>query len=277
MGETLDLLAFTELLPEKQAQIMARFKGRVTELFVQVGQAVKKGQPLLTVDPIIQSNRPVTLHSPIDGFVLSQNSVPGLVVAEGDSMMLIGDASQILVRGVGYETPAIQRLSVGQPVEVHLDIAPEVPLHGSIQRTNLQLDPITRTFSVYALIETPGEDFLPNLQGTMEVQLSEPSPRLTVPRRALVGDDGNYAVYVLEGDRAERRPVELGIHNGTHVEIIHGVLPDEEVITQGSYQLQYVPGTANAGHDAVHPDHKEHDHTDHTHDEGHKHDGEQGE
>jgi len=53
----------------------------------------------------------------------------------------------------------------------------------------------------------------------------------------------------------EKRVVTLGVSRGGQKEIISGVFPGEEVVTQGNYQLQYVTPAGEAKQDAAGGDH----------------------
>jgi multidrug efflux pump subunit AcrA (membrane-fusion protein) len=76
---------------------------------------------------------------------------------------------------------------------------------------------------------------------TVSIASGEALPAILVPNASVLGRDGEPFVFVKVGDTAERRPVKLGARLGDEQEIITGVLPDEEVIIQGHYQLQFAP------------------------------------
>ena len=269
MQHTVDMLAFTELLPERKATISPRFGGKIVRLNVKVGEAVKKGQALAVLAPITVGSSNVTLKSPLDGFVLQLHTGIGAVVDAGDDIMEIGDPSQMLVRGVAYETPDIKRLQVGQRAEVHLDIDPDRHIDGKVQRINRVIDPESRTFSVYALVDTPKGDIQPGLQGTMEIFTGDDTPVLSIPKSAVLGELDAYFVYVINGHEVEKRDITMGAKSGHHVEVTSGLFPNDKVVTRGNYQLQYISvgGVQEHDHDDDH-DEKE----GHSHDDGHDHD-----
>ena len=269
MQHTVDMLAFTELLPERKATISPRFGGKIVRLNVKVGEAVKKGQALAVLAPITVGSSNVTLKSPLDGFVLQLHTGIGAVVDAGDDIMEIGDPSQMLVRGVAYETPDIKRLQVGQRAEVHLDIDPDRHIDGKVQRINRVIDPESRTFSVYALVDTPKGDIQPGLQGTMEIFTGDDTPVLSIPKSAVLGELDAYFVYVINGHDVEKRDITTGAKSGHHVEVTSGLFPNDKVVTRGNYQLQYISvgGVQEHDHDDDH-DEKE----GHSHDDGHDHD-----
>lgn len=272
--DTVEMLAFTELLPEKQASISPRFGGKILDIAVKVGQEVKKGQRLVTLEPISVGNSNVVLSAPMDGFVLNLHAGVGEIVDAGGDILEIGDATQMLVRGVAYETPDINSIEVGQNVEVHLDVDPERHIDGKVQRINRVIDPESRTFSVFALIETPEGDIQAGLQGTMEIFTGNDAPVLAVPKRAVLGELGSHFVYVIKGQEIEKRDVTVGVKTAHHIEIKSGLFPNERVVTNGNYQLQYISIGGVQDHDDDDHAHDHSDEADAENHEGHNHDHE---
>ena len=60
---------------------------------------------------------------------------------------------------------------------------------------------------------------------------------VAVPVDALVDQGEETFVYVVEGGRALRRPVETGILDGDQVEIVSGLDPGETVVVTGQDNL----------------------------------------
>jgi len=264
---TVEMLAFTELLPEKRVVISPRFGGKILKISVKVGQKVKRGDRLVTLEPVNVGNNNVTLFAPIDGFVLNLHANAGEIVDAGGNILEVGDASQMLIRGVAYETPDIAKIKVDQNVNVHLDITPEHHIQGKVQRINRVIDPESRTFSVFALVHTPEHDIQAGLQGTMEILTGNDIPVLAVPKRAVLGELGSYFVYVIKDNQVEKRDVTLGIKTAHHLEIKSGIFPFEHVVTNGNYQLQYI--SVGGIKDHAHDDDSSHAHAGHSHDEKH--------
>ena len=268
--KAMSMLAFTELLPEKQASISPRFGGKVLDIAVKVGQEVTKGQRLVTLEPVNVGNSNVVLSAPMDGFVLNLHAGVGEIIDAGGDILEIGNPTEMLVRGIAYETPDIRSIEVGQNVEVHLDIDPDRHIDGKVQRINRVIDPESRTFSVFALTDTPNGDIQPGLQGTMEIFTSNDAPVLAIPKRAVLGELGSYFVYVIKGQEVEKRDITVGTKSGHHFEVKSGLFPNERVVTNGNYQLQYISVGGIQEHDHDEAPHDEQE--GHTHDDGHDHD-----
>jgi len=66
---------------------------------------------------------------------------------------------------------------------------------------------------------------------------------LAVPREAIQGDPANRIVFVKDFDLPNaflRVPVVTGERNDGFVEVLSGLFPGDEVVTQGSYSLGFV-------------------------------------
>jgi cobalt-zinc-cadmium efflux system membrane fusion protein len=253
---SVDVNGLVEFLPERQAIITSRAVGRVSEIHVKVGENVTKGQRLLTIQPIFVGSSPVTIPSPLTGFVTKQSVVLGQSVTPEAALMELGDPSEILVRGVMYETPEVGKIQVGQKVRVSSSLISGKPLVGTVQRMDGAYDRGSRTFNVYALVENPERRLLANMQVVLSIEITTPADILTVPVKAILGDSGEQFVFVRSENDFERRSVKLGTKFGTDREVLEGVFPDEEVVTVGNYQLQFAK-SAEPKKDEHKDEHKE--------------------
>jgi membrane fusion protein, heavy metal efflux system len=236
---SVDVNGIVEFLPERQAIITSRAAGRVSEIHVKVGEKVTKGQNLLTIQPIFVGSSPVSIPSPLTGFVTKQSVVLGQSVTPEAALMEVGDPTEILVRGVMYETPDVTKIQVGQTVRVTSSLIGNDALTGKVQRMDGAYDRGSRTFNVYALVNNPDRRLLANMQVVLSIEITTPADILTVPVKAILGDSGEQFVFVRSGNDFERRSVKLGAKFSNDREVLEGVFPDEEVVTVGNYQLQF--------------------------------------
>ncbi len=236
---TVDVNGIIEFLPERQAIATSRAAGRVSEIHVKVGERVSKGQSLLTIQPIFVGSSRVSISSPLDGYVTKQNVILGQSVTPEAALIEIGDSSEVLVRGIMYETQDVAKVQVDQNVSISSNLIGDEPLKGKVQRMDGAYDRGSRTLNVYALVENPERRLLANMQVVLSIEVSEPADILTVPVKAILGDSGEQFVFVRSGNEFERRSVKLGVKFGAEREVLEGVFPDEDVVTVGNYQLQF--------------------------------------
>lgn len=246
IGKAVELNASVEYLPESYANVAARANGSVTKLMIQLGDTVKKGQPIAVFQPVFIGNEPVTLYAPIAGDIVKLNAVIGQALTPETPVAAVVDTSKVLVKGIAYASTDIGALKIGQKIRFTA-IGQDKPFEGEIQRLSRSLEAESRTYAIYAIVDNPDHALLENTAGTMSVVLGEETEALTIPSKAVLGELGDYFIFVREGDSFERRAVALGQKYGDMVEILDGVLPDEDVVTVGNYQLQYAkPATGSA-------------------------------
>lgn len=68
---------------------------------------------------------------------------------------------------------------------------------------------------------------------------------MSVPKTAVQGDPTKRVVFVEDFDLPNafvKAPVVLGEQNDTHIEVLSGLFPGDEVVTRGSYSLSFAGG-----------------------------------
>jgi RND family efflux transporter MFP subunit len=158
--------------------------------------------------------------------------------------MEVADYSQVLARGMTFETPDLSLIKPGQNATVRLDVFGNRTFEGKVQRMDVGLERESRTFEVYVLLDNPELQLRPNMQASVSIAIGEPQEVVAVPQRAVLGDLGNLFVFVRDGNTFERRNVVLGMKAGEQVEVVEGVLPGDNVVIEGHYQLQFATSTA---------------------------------
>ena len=152
-------------------------------------------------------------------------------------------------QGFMFEGNDILRIKTGQKAFVYIDVMPERTLNAKIVKIDDMLDPKTRLFSAHAEILSNVPANAQGLKGEMIVQTSFSETALGVPSSAVQGEFGNYFVFTKTGNHFERKPVVIGHSMDNITEITAGLEADETIVTQGSYQLQFVTAAASKEHD----------------------------
>ena len=245
LAESVSLPAVVTLLPEQQAFITTRFDGQVRDIKVKAGEKVTKGQDLLVVEPLNVGVQLVTLKSPISGTIIRQNVVIGQPVSFESILMEVGDNSRMLVKGALYETATLSRLKPGQKATAKIGIYNNKNFQGTLERVDAGPETESRALHAYAIFENADAALRPNLRGTLNIEIgSENTPTIVIPASAVLENNGVSFIFVRDGNNFEKREVTLGRKEGGKVEIISGALPDEDVVFQGNYQIQYLKPAA---------------------------------
>jgi len=94
----------------------------------------------------------------------------------------------------------------------------------------IQRDPDPDTFTHPIKIRIPGQERVPGMLASVQLPLTVLSNAMVVPRSALLQDSGHSYLFVVKGDRLERRQVQVGIHSGNLQVIQAGLSMGEDLV-----------------------------------------------
>ncbi|MDF5722628.1 MAG: efflux RND transporter periplasmic adaptor subunit [Rhizonema sp. PD37] len=178
--------------------------------------------------------------APRDGVIISRTINLGELADPSKELFTLADLSRVWLVADAYEQD-INKIRLGQPVQVTLDSIPNKVFSGKINYVADTLDPQTRTLTIKADVPNPGLNLKPDMFARLQV-LVDNANILTVPRSAVVRNGDNNYVYVETGEhRYEERLVKLGDDNGQSTQVINGLKLGETIVTKGTLALQ---GTA---------------------------------
>ncbi len=110
-------------------------------------------------------------------------------------------------------------------------------VEAKVTRTAWSLDPRTRTIRVEIDIPNPGAKLLPGLYAYATVIAEEHPEVLTLPVTAVVGEPGKeYCVAIVAG-KAARRPIRVGLSDGTRTEVVSGLDAGEALVKANAASL----------------------------------------
>ena len=114
-------------------------------------------------------------------------------------------------------------------------------VEGKVTRISWALDPKTRTIRVEIDIPNPGAQLQPGLYAYATVIAEEHADVLTLPVTAVVSEKGkDYCVAIVDG-KAVRRPIEVGLSDGTRTEVVSGLDGGEAVVKANAASLDRRP------------------------------------
>jgi membrane fusion protein, heavy metal efflux system len=228
------------------ATAMARFPGPIRSLRANVGDQVRAGQVLASVE----SNLSLTQYSvtaPIAGIVLTRNAAIGAVAGEGSPLFEIADLSSLWVDLHVFGADAqhlrpgaavtVTRMSDGETAETTL----ERVLPGTA----------TASQSTVARATIVNDDGLwrPGSAVKAKVTLDRQPAALVVPVTALQTFRDWEVVFIRIGDTYEVRPIEIGRRDGSRVEVLSGLRKGDQVVVEQSYLVKADIEKSGASHD----------------------------
>jgi membrane fusion protein, multidrug efflux system len=176
------------------------------------------------------------IRAPFGGLVGLRNISIGALVSPGDLITTLDDLSLIKL---DFSVPAtyLRVLRPGLQVVAKASALADEPFSGELRSVDTQVDPVSRSVVVRALVPNPERMLRPGLLMTVEL-LKNPRQALVIPEAALIPRGRDNAVLVVDGGKAMRREVEIGARRPGEVEIVSGLSEGEHVITHGTLTVR---------------------------------------
>jgi membrane fusion protein (multidrug efflux system) len=176
------------------------------------------------------------VRAPFTGQVVRRFVDQGQTASNGTALYSLADMHRLLAR-VFIPAKEFRSIRPDQPVQLVVSSTGD-RLQGRIDLVNPLVDPESGTIKVtvevtdYPPTTRPG-DFV-----EVSIVTDSHSDSLLVPKVAVVTERGQRSVYVVDGETANQRPVEVGFEDDTNAEIVAGLEPGEMVVIQGQRALR---------------------------------------
>lgn len=183
-----------------------------------------------------EARRTILLRAPMSGEVAEKMVTEGQAVQAGENLFLIADRSVLWVDLAVYEMDA-RSLRIGAPVSVSVDALPGKTYEGRVTFIHPTVDEKTRTLTARAEVVNKDRALRPGMYATALIRPAA-AKALTVPTEAVLPTGTQNLVFVNRGDgQFVPRPVDVGVHGDSLVEVVRGLKPGDEVIASATYLL----------------------------------------
>jgi HlyD family secretion protein len=165
------------------------------------------------------------VKAPIDGVVTGISPRTGAVIAEGAPLATVAAQDAFSVEAALSDFYAPQ-LKPGQRVRVRASTS---QFDGHVSRI-LPTEDASRLMLFIELDDPTAPRLYANLRVEADIVVAEKTDALHVRRGPAIEGGGGGQVYVVDGDRAVRKPVRFGLNGSQQVEIVGGLAVGDRVI-----------------------------------------------
>jgi RND family efflux transporter MFP subunit len=183
------------------------------------------------------------LKAPFAGVVASKNAEVGDVInpmmggaygGGASGVLTLVDYSRIKV-DVAVSSEDIARIGKGQEVILRVGAFPGRDFRGVVRVVNPTADPLNKKFGVEASFDNAEGLLRPGTFGDIVFEVQSHENAMVVPQKAVLE---NGYVFVVEGGKAVKKTVVLGIQNTTMIEVLDGLAEGAAVVVEGNYGLE---------------------------------------
>jgi membrane fusion protein, heavy metal efflux system len=247
-----DTLVLTgRLVPnaERMRSVSARFPGAIREVAKSVGDSVRAGERLATIESN-ESLQTYALNAPIGGVITERHANPGENTAD-EPLFVIADYGSLWAE-LNLFPRDLPRVKVGQRVLLK-SVDGELSGEGTVVRVapaeGAQHGAVSGVYTVRVAVENKDRHWSPGLFLEGSVQIGETRVPLAVKRSGLQGFRDFTVVFEQVGETYEVRMLELGRQDETSIEVLGGLKPNVRYVADNSYLIKADIEKSGASHD----------------------------
>lgn len=177
------------------------------------------------------------IRAPIDGVVSLRTALIGNNVMEGESLFRISNSTTLLAY-LHVPQRDLFRFRVGQAADLSLDAYPGDEYTASVLRISPRVDSESGTVKVTLAVSDETGNLRPGMFARARIVYETHENTLLVPAAAILAEDAEASVFVVEDGIAKRRTVTTGLESGERIEVTSGLEGSEQVIVVGQSALR---------------------------------------
>ena len=177
------------------------------------------------------------IRATISGVVSSREVKEGQNLAVGQVAFRITETTE-LVAYLQIPQSELSKFTAGHEATVEVASMPNFDFAATIVRISPTIDARNGTFRATALIDNADGDLAPGMFGRFTIAYEKHANALVIPANALLDEDEETTVYVVQNNEVIRRSVEVGIEENGRVEILDGLRDDDQVVVVGHSGLR---------------------------------------
>ena len=211
---------------------------RIRRLYEEEGVSQQSYDDARTQFEIARANwesvRQMTeVEAPISGYVTRINVFASDNVNPGDPLFTISSYEE-LRSTVWLTDRQVSAVEVGQPA---VAIRHEELLQGEVVQVDMAMDERRKAFAGKLRFRNPERRVRSGVTATVEIVTYRNDAAIIVAEKETRSDADGVYVYLLDGDRAVRRRLQIGRRQGLYLEILGGIEVGDRIVTQGIEQL----------------------------------------
>ena len=179
-----------------------------------------------------------TIRAPYAGYISNRPTAVGEYVTPSSNIATLLRTNPIKLQLQVQESQA-PYITPGMGISLEVDAHRDKKFAGQVTAVNPAIDPSSRAATVEAAVENGDNSLRSGMFATARIVRQGGNRAVYVPRAAVLSDQNtqSYRVFVIQGDTAKLRVVQIGTEEGDLIQILSGVNADETVATSNLQQL----------------------------------------
>jgi membrane fusion protein (multidrug efflux system) len=177
------------------------------------------------------------IKAPITGIVTKRFVKVGNMVKEDQQTFQVTDFDPLLAV-LHVPEREMNKLEKDLPAVLKADAVPDSEFKGKILRISPIVDAGTGTFKVTIEVRDKTRRLKPGMFARVQIVYDTHESALLVPKSAILSEDTDTWAFVIADGTVNKRSVNIGYTNSTHVEVVSGLSLDDIIVTTGLNSLK---------------------------------------
>ena len=246
VSDLIDMGGRVEVTPEGRAEVRARLPGLIVSLNGKIGQTVRRGQVLARVESS-HSLQTYTITAPISGTIVEKNVNVGDTTGDR-ALFAIADPTNLHAEFFVYPRDA-ERVRVGQPVSLK-SLSGEGTIRSVVEAVVPTADIASQTLLAHVHLPTSAANaFRPGMAVEGSFAVAQANVPLAVRTKAIQRFRDFEVVFAKVGNTYEVRMLEIGRRTPEWTEVLGGLEPGTQYVTDGAFLIRADIDKSGASHD----------------------------
>ena len=177
------------------------------------------------------------IRAPISGVVSSRDIKLGQHLSNNDSAFRITDTMELIAH-LQIPQSEMSKFAAGNAASIEVASMPDEGFTATIARISPTIDTRNGTFRATALISNAEGNLAPGMFGHFTISYEQHTDALVIPAEALIDEDDENTVYVVDDGEVVRRNVKIGIAADGNIEILDGLNENDVIVVVGHSGLR---------------------------------------
>jgi len=175
------------------------------------------------------------VKSPMSGIVAQRNIEVGELVGTQPAFTIVQLDKVVLEINVPEDV--ISNITLGQEIAVEVKAVGDKAFVGKVVEVSPSADKRTFTYPIKIEIDNSNGLLKDGMYAEADIVIDKNEGALLINRNAILLDDTQKYIFVVEDQKAKRVDIEAGVDNGTQLEVINGLTEGQEIIVKGQDYL----------------------------------------
>ncbi|MFZ7101394.1 MAG: efflux RND transporter periplasmic adaptor subunit [Peptococcaceae bacterium] len=203
-------------------------------IFEQKELALKQAQNSLDAQQLAYNN--TIIKASISGVITEVHTEQGALASAQTPLAVITNIDSLEI-DTSVNEMQVNKIMEGDELGVFIPSADHSLFDGKIESISPVMNESIKAYPVVITVENRDNVIKAGMYAEVEIVTDVHPDVVLVPTEAVITRDGASRVYVVEGETAVAKSVEIGLNNGTVTEILSGLSKGESIVTRGQEDL----------------------------------------